>query len=113
MKFIAESKYCLILSTAPDQATAERIARHLVEKQLAACVNLLPNMVSVYRWKGEVEQASEVMMLIKTESAMSDAVLRELRTVHPYETPEAIVVRIQDGLENYLRWISGAVQPDS
>jgi periplasmic divalent cation tolerance protein len=112
MKFIAESKYCLILSTAPDEEQARRIASHLVEKHLAACVNLLPNVRSVYRWKGAVETAQEVMLLIKTESAMSDALLRELKAVHPYEVPEAIVLRVQDGLENYLRWISASVRVD-
>jgi periplasmic divalent cation tolerance protein len=94
----------MVLTTCPDAASAERIARTLVEEKLAACVNMLPPMRSIYRWKGRVEDASEQLLVIKT--AQQFAVVRDrIRSLHPYELPEIITVPIADGLPDYLAWL--------
>jgi len=96
------------LSTCPDAATAQRIAATLVEERLAACVNLLPGLRSVYRWRGAVEQADEVLLLIKTTHARLDALQARLPQLHPYELPELVAVEVAGGLPAYLDWITGA-----
>lgn len=92
-------------STCPDADCAARIARALVDERLAACVNLLPGARSVYRWQGEVEQADEVLLLIKTTSARLDALLARMQALHPYELPEVVAVEVAGGLPAYLDWI--------
>ena len=96
----------IVLTTCPDAGTAGRIARALVEEQLAACVNILPPMHSVYRWKGQVEEAGEQLLLIKCSSARFPALRERLRTLHPYELPEIVAIPILDGLPEYLAWIN-------
>lgn len=94
----------IVFTTCPDAGTAERIARVLVEEKLAACVNMLPPMRSIYSWKGRVEDASEQLLVIKT--AQPFAVVRDrIRNLHPYELPEIITVPIADGLPDYLAWL--------
>jgi periplasmic divalent cation tolerance protein len=100
-----KNEFCLILSTAPDQGTARSIARALVDKQLVACVNILPAVESIYRWQGRVESASELLLLMKTTAATSREAIAELSRLHPYEVPEAIVLPITAGLTSYLSWI--------
>lgn len=95
----------LVLTTCPDADTAGRIARTLVEERLAACVNVLPPMRSVYRWKGQVEEAGEVLLLIKTSGTRFAALRERLRALHPYELPEIVAVPIVDGLPDYLAWL--------
>lgn len=94
----------IVLTTCPDAATAERIARTLVEEKLAACVNMLPPMRSIYRWKGQVEDATEQLLVIKTAQQFA-AVRDRIRSLHPYELPEIITVPIADGLPDYLAWL--------
>ncbi len=101
-----KNEFRLILSTAPDHATAKNIATALVTKRLVACVNLLPHIESIYQWQGKVESASEVLLVMKTTATHADAALAELRRLHPYEVPEGIVLPITAGLEAYLGWIS-------
>jgi periplasmic divalent cation tolerance protein len=96
----------LCLSTCSDQATARRIAETLVGERLAACVNLVPGMRSVYRWKGQVETSDEVLMLIKTSAQRLPDLRERLLALHPYELPELIAVEIADGLPAYLDWIA-------
>jgi len=94
----------IVLTTCPDAASAERIARALVEEKLAACVNMLPPMRSIYRWEGQIEDATEQLLVIKT--AQQFAVVRDrIRSLHPYELPEIITVPIADGLPDYLAWL--------
>lgn len=93
------------LCTCPDAASAERIAAALVEGRLAACVNLLPGVRSVYRWRGAVERAEETLLLVKTTADRLEALTDRVRALHPYELPEIIAVDIAGGLESYLRWI--------
>lgn len=95
----------LVLSTCGSAEEADSIARALVERRLAACVNILPRLRSVYRWKGAVEQASEHLLLIKTTRALFEQLETELRALHSYEVPEIIALDITAGLEPYLAWI--------
>ena len=95
----------LILTNAPDTESAERIARHLVENRLAACVNRLAPCGSVYRWQGAVEEATETPLLIKTTAARYPEVEAAIRSMHPYELPEVVAVRVERGLPAYLDWI--------
>jgi periplasmic divalent cation tolerance protein len=92
----------LLLTNAPDRETAVTIARFLVEKRLAACVNMLAGSHSVYRWNGRVEEAEEIPLLIKTTAARYTEVEQAIRTMHPYDLPELIVLSISDGLPSYL-----------
>ena len=100
----------LVFCTCPDDATAERVARALVEQRLAACVSRAP-VQSVYRWNGAVEAAAEVQLLIKTTRAAWPALERALRALHPYELPEILAVEAAAGLAGYLAWIGASVQP--
>jgi periplasmic divalent cation tolerance protein len=96
----------IVLTTCPDAASAERLARILVEEGLAACVNILPPMRSIYRWKGKIEDASELLLVIKSAAAHFPAIRDRLRALHPYELPEIIAVPIVDGLPAYLAWLN-------
>ena len=96
----------LAYSTCPDAASADLIARTLVSERLAACVNRLPGVHSTYRWHGHVEQADEVLLLIKTTADRLDAMTARLRNLHPYELPEVIAVEVRAGLPAYLDWVS-------
>jgi periplasmic divalent cation tolerance protein len=95
----------LILTTVPDAEVAERIARSLVEARLAACVNVLPPVRSIYRWRGQIETAEERLLLIKARTEDYAAVERHIRGLHPYEVPEVIALSITQGLPAYLTWI--------
>jgi periplasmic divalent cation tolerance protein len=101
----AAAEVVLALSTAPDAGEAERIARVLVEERLIACANLLPGAVSVYRWEGEVRREGEVMMLMKTRRALVPRLKERLPALHPYEVPELLVARVEDGLAPYCGWV--------
>jgi len=95
-------------STCPDAATAERIARALVEDRLAACVNVLPGVRSVYRWDGAVVTDDEVLLMIKTTGVRLPALRDRLLALHPYDTPELIALPVADGLPAYQQWIAEA-----
>ncbi len=101
--------YLLVLCTCPDEATARHLAAVLVEDRLAACVNILPGLTSVYRWRGRTETASEWLLLVKTHGERYPSLERQLRKHHPYELPEIVAVSMSNGLPDYLRWISEAV----
>jgi len=96
----------LVLTNVPDRASAEKLADMLIEKQLAACVNILAPCRSVYRWKGAVQHDEEHPMLIKTTAARYAALEQALRAGHPYELPEIIAVPIERGLPAYLEWVA-------
>ena len=103
----------LILSTCPDADTAQRLARTLVEERLAACVNLLPGVSSTYRWRGEVEQATEVQLLAKTTADRRVALIARLAELHPYELPEILAVETAAGLPAYLDWVAAETRADA
>jgi periplasmic divalent cation tolerance protein len=96
----------LILCTCPDQATAERIAETVVGERLAACVNLVPGLTSVYRWEGQIQRDTEWLLLVKTRAAVYPLLETRLRELHPYQTPEIIALPIQTGSAAYLDWIA-------
>ena len=93
------------LCTVSDREVGERIAHALVEERLAACVNLVPGLTSIYRWRGKVERQGECLLLIKTTAARFATLKQRLKELHPYELPEIIAVSIADGDSAYLAWI--------
>ncbi len=95
----------IIYCTVPDTETGHLIAGHLVEYQLAACVNLLPGIESVYRWQGQLHKETEVLLMIKSRSADYADIETAIRALHPYELPEIIAVPLSDGLPEYLDWV--------
>lgn len=99
----------LVLSAAGTREDAERIARALVEERLAACVNVVPGVVSVYRWKGAVTRDDELLLLIKTRGEKLDELRARLVALHPYELPEVIALPIAGGHAPYLDWIADNV----
>ena len=101
----------LVLTNLPDRAAAERLAGELIEKQLAACINILAPCRSVYRWKGAVQHDEEHPMLIKTTSERYAALEAAVRAGHPYELPEIIAVPIERGLPAYLDWVGAETKP--
>lgn len=103
----------LVITTLPDQDSAEMIARHLVSARLAACVNVLAPCRSIYRWDGRVEDATEVPVLIKSKSECYAALESAIREKHPYELPEIVAVRIDRGLPAYLAWLAAETEPGS
>jgi len=101
----------VVLSALGAPRDAERIARALVDERLAACVNIVPGVVSIYRWKGNVEQEPELMLVIKTLAERVEALKARLVQLHPYELPEVVVIPIGGGHAPYLAWIEEQVRP--
>jgi periplasmic divalent cation tolerance protein len=99
----------IVLTTAGSEEEARKIARHLVEHRLAACVNILPNVISIYKWKDETEEAHEWLLIIKTTEAAFLPVRDAIAELHSYEVPECICLNIEDGLPGYLQWIAESV----
>ncbi len=97
--------HAIVLCNCPDTASAERIARELVDSRLAAAVNILTGARSVYRWRGELQQSSEVVLLIKTTAAHYARVEERVRALHPYELPDIVALSVSDGNLKYLEWI--------
>ena len=103
-------KETLTLTTCRDVRQARRLARALVVERLAACVNVLPGVASVYRWKGKVEEGREVLLLIKSTSARAKRLEARVRELHSYELPEILTLKIEGGSAAYLRWIREGVR---
>jgi periplasmic divalent cation tolerance protein len=99
-----------LLCTCPDQREAERMASGLVDAGLAACVNILPEIRSIYRWRGEVRNDAEVLMIVKSTRKAYPKVERWILEHHPYEVPEILALEPVTGAENYLRWLESEVQ---
>ena len=100
----------IVLTTAGSEDQARKIARHLVEHELAACVNLIPRVESIYRWQGKVESSAEWLLLIKTTAQRFPAVRDAILELHSYEVPECIVLSIKDGSASYLQWLGESVK---
>jgi len=96
----------LCFCTCPDDMTAARLAETLVEERLAACVNVMPGLRSVYRWQGAVECSNEVLLLIKTTRARLPALSARVLELHPHELPEVVAVEVAGGLPAYLDWVA-------
>ncbi|MGR7997479.1 MULTISPECIES: divalent-cation tolerance protein CutA [unclassified Xanthobacter] len=103
----------LIYTTFPALQPAQETARLLVERRLVACANILPGMISIYRWAGELEQAEEVVLLLKTTAARAQAVVAEVRAFHPYEQPAVLTLPVSGGDAGYLAWIAAETRPDA
>ena len=103
------SEIVLVLTTVGADADGVALARTLVDERLAACVNVLPAMTSVYRWKGQVEQDREQQLVMKTTAARVPALEARLRALHPYELPEFLVIPAGAGSVAYLAWVAESV----
>src|SRR5512145_2464661 len=97
----------VVFMTAPTGEEATRLADMLVGAHLAACVQILPEMESVYRWQGKIERQPEILLIVKTTRARFDELEREVRALHSYDTPEIVALPIVTGSEPYLRWLQG------
>lgn len=100
----------IVLCTVPDRKTGELIATTLVSEKLAACINIVPGITSVYRWKGAVEQAQELLLLIKTGRDSWPPLEQRIRELHPYELPEIIAVPVLNGQTDYIEWITSCLK---
>jgi periplasmic divalent cation tolerance protein len=97
----------VVFSTASSAEEAEKIARELVNERLAACVNVVPAIRSIYRWQGKIEDSQEVLLIIKSSRERFDALRTLLEKLHSYEVPEVIAMPVVDGAPNYLNWMDG------
>ncbi len=100
-----------VYTTYPSLVEAEKAGSALVEARLAACVNILPGMISVYRWQGTIERGEEVVMIIKTRASLADAVRTSVRATHPYDTPSIVVLPVESVDERYFAWILAETRP--
>ena len=102
-------EFVVVLTTLPGDGDVDAFARTLVDERLAACVNVLPPMQSIYRWKGSVETATERQLLIKTRAAGVAALEQRVRELHPYDVPEFLVILVDGGSAAYLAWLNESV----
>ncbi|ALO33897.1 cation tolerance protein CutA [Colwellia sp. MT41] len=102
--------YQLVLTTCPNETVAKNIAQQLVTEKLAACVNIIPNITSVYYWQGELQCDNEVQLLIKTDENTFAALNKRINQLHPYDVVEVIALNIQQGDKHYLNWISNSLK---
>jgi periplasmic divalent cation tolerance protein len=108
-----EQAYMVIFVTAPNQEVSEQIATALVEGHMAACVNIVSPMISIYRWQGKIEREQEYLLICKTRRERFDSeFIAAVEAVHPYEVPEIIALPIEAGAQSYLEWIESETQKD-
>lgn len=100
----------VVLITCPDAATGERLAHSMVEERLAACVNLIPGVTSLYRWEDKLCRDAEILLLVKTRRGRLAALTRRVKALHPYSLPEIVALPILAGSAEYLRWIRSATR---
>ena len=100
----------LFLSTVNNIEEGKKIGRILVEEKLAACVNIVQNVCSIFEWEGKIEEESEHLLLIKTTGEKRQEVIQKIKEIHSYEEPEVVGLRIDDGSESYLKWIMNVVK---
>lgn len=103
----------LVLCTVPDEACAERIGRTLLDERLVACVNVIPGVRSLYRWKGKVEDDRELLLVLKTEVSRYAALEQRIQQLHPYEVCEVLCLDVAAGAQAYLAWLSRETAPPS
>jgi periplasmic divalent cation tolerance protein len=99
----------IVLTTAGSEEEAKKIARHLVDHRLAACVNIVPQITSIYHWQGQTEESREWLLVIKTTVAAFANIRRAITEIHSYDLPECICLTIEDGSAKYLQWIAASV----
>ena len=108
---MADDDPIVVFLTAPSGEEATRLADLLINAHLAACVQILPEMESVYRWQGQIERQSEILLIVKTTAGKFAELEREVRALHSYETPEIVAVPIVAGSQPYLDWLTESVKP--
>lgn len=101
------SDFVLLLTTWPDESGAQQAAKNWLNKNLVACVNILPSMQSLYKWDGELKHGIEHQMFLKTSAHRVEALKKAITQAHPYECPEILQIPIEGGLQEYLNWIKG------
>ena len=99
----------MVFTTVKNLTEARRLGKLLVTEKLAACVTAIPQVESTYRWRGKVEKSSEVMLVIKTTSKKIDDLISRIKKLHSYKVPEVLVLRVERGLPEYLKWIEESV----
>jgi periplasmic divalent cation tolerance protein len=107
----ATGRFCIVLVTAPDLKTARRLARAALEERAAACANLIPALESHYWWRGKMESGREVLVLFKTRTALARKLEKFILSLHPYDTPEFVVVPLTGGTKRYLEWLERETKP--
>jgi len=105
-----QEEYLLTITTCPDEKSSKALAKKLVENKLAACVNVLPGVTSIYEWKEEMQVGSECILFVKTHKSRYPELQKMIGDSHPYELPEVIAVPISEALPEYLSWISNVVE---
>jgi periplasmic divalent cation tolerance protein len=103
----------VVLTAVEKQEDGARLARLLIERRLAACVQVLAPMISIYRWRGKIEQSNEVLLLIKTARAVYPELEDAIKQNHPYETPEIIALPVESGSNDYLSWLGSSIKFDA
>ncbi|KAH9600882.1 Divalent ion tolerance protein [Trypanosoma melophagium] len=98
--------FSLCYVTTPTMEVAREISRHLVSNKTAACVNIIPTVTSIFQWEGQLNEEQECLLLIKTQTALVERVIAEVKAKHPYEVPEVISVAMGHGSESYLKWLT-------
>ncbi len=101
----AKTDVRVVLMTAPNRDVAVQLVRTLVDERLAACGNVLPGLVSIYRWEGDVQEDPEALVILKTHTGALDALLRRAPELHPYDVPELLALPVMEGLPSYLAWV--------
>lgn len=104
------SEFLVVWCACPDRHSAWTIARHLVDQRLAACVTMVPGATSVYRWHGEIKQADEFVLMIKTRQSAYAQLEAAIEALHPYDVPEVLAVPIARGASNYLSWLEESTE---
>jgi periplasmic divalent cation tolerance protein len=102
--------YRIVFCTVPSKKTAAKITKAVLEARLAACVNVIPSVDSAYWWKGKIERSRELLLIMKTQSTKMKKLIQCIKSNHPYEVPEIISMKIQEGSEDYLAWIKQSVK---
>ncbi len=105
----AHDSACVVLITAPDLSAAQKLARTVLEQKLAACVNIIPGITSLFWWQNKIDEQTEVLLVSKTVRAKVSALIAAVKQAHPYEVPEIIALPIVEGSEDYLRWVRDSV----
>lgn len=102
----------VVLMTAPDLDVARELGRRLVEERLAACANIVPGLVSIFRWQGEVKDESEVLLVLKTTGSVVGALVERAASLHPYDVPEVLALPVVEGYGPYLDWVRSEVEAE-
>src|SRR5215207_6438218 len=107
------NQFVMLYTTYPSVVEAERIGKAVLEKRLAACINILPGMISHYWWQGAIERGEEVVMIIKTRAALAERVRETVKAMHPYTVPAILVLPIEGGEPAYLDWLMAETKPSA